>query len=184
MKAPHLRTEMKGYLDFGLKWQPSTYASTFHGKHPHLVDNSGPPIDAHGMPTQVFPGQPAAGKFTMKRDFYPDRVTRSYYDGLDGHTINYVPVKHRFDPGAFYMYDRVALLPEPAVVKARKMGLSGIGDDGKLKSELAQFLLKEAKDESVLLKTMGEGSRDPSRSVLAPPPASSRDVQSLPEPQP
>ena len=166
MKAPHLRTEMKGYLDFGLKWQPSTYASTFHGKHVELKDNSGPPMNAHGMPTQVFPGQPAAGRFAMKKDFYPDRVTRSYYDGLKGASIPYIPVKHRFDPGAFYMHDRVALLPEPAVVKARAAGHMGVGDDMKFKADLANFLLDEAKDESSLLKTMGEGSRDPSRSTL------------------
>jgi len=108
----------------------------------------------------------------MKKDFYPDRVTRSYYDGMKGPSINYVPVKHRFDPGAFYMFDRVALLPEPAVVKARATMGMGVGDCCSLKQEMAQFLMQEAKQESSLLKTMGEGSRDPSR--RAPTDAQSR----------
>ena len=99
----------------------------------------------------------------LRQDFYPDRVTRSYYDGLDGPSIAYEPIKHRFDPSAFYMYDRVALEPEPAVLKARKIIGGGTGDDTSLRAELADHLIRDKRLESEFLKTIGEGSRDPSR---------------------
>jgi len=109
-----------------------------HSKRP-VISKAGPPPNAHGMATACVTGQPIAGRSPFR---LPDQ-THQYYHGDDAglKVVPYKPLRHQFDPEAFYMYDRVALIPDKNVLVARDI-VGGVGDCTSLKQAFSEHLLK------------------------------------------